>query len=116
MAQLDILSYFTQLIWLIVILGSFYVIIIRKILPEIKRVFKVRALMSKTHMETVTPVLKSENKLLINTLEIVNEEIKEITEINKKLTKENIKGKNKKELKEANIEYLKSITKLLITK
>lgn len=117
MAQLDILSYFTQLIWLIVILSSFYIIIIRKILPEIKRVFKLREL----GLKAITPEeirIEStlENNVIINTLEKINKEIKELTVLNNKLTKENIKGKNKKELNEANKKYLNSIIKLLITK
>lgn len=114
MPQLDILSYLTQIIWLTIIIGAFYLIIIRKVLPEIKKIFQVRDLMKFMEIEMISKELE-ESKLIVNTLTISNNNIKEKTQINNQSMLTNIKIKNKNYLVEANKNYLINLTKNLLT-
>jgi F0F1-type ATP synthase membrane subunit b/b' len=123
MAQLDIISYFTQIFWLTVILSTFYVVLIRKVLPEIKKTFKIRALTialegSAAGESSGLLASKEENKLITHSLSLLNKEVKEIDHLNTKLIVENVKGKNRRKvshgLNESNQTYINSVTKLVM--
>lgn len=117
MAQLDIISYFTQIFWLTIIIAFFYLIVIRRVLPKIKKINKIRVLSVTLDKERVAKNLdkKEEKEILTNSLGILNKEIRGIEILTNKLILENIKGKNKTLLKEGNQKYIDNITKLLVT-
>lgn len=117
MAQLDILSYFTQLFWLTLVLGFFYVTIVRRILPGITKIYKVRTLtvnLDNLIKESKVNKITDETKLIINSLETANRNLREVCKLNANLMTENIKTKNRKGLGESNKVYINSITKLLL--
>lgn len=70
MPQLSIETFVTQYFWLVVILLSFYYIVITQILPNIAKIFKTRIKLESTEGGSFTNDKLVDSKLPINSYKI----------------------------------------------
>ena len=113
MPQLDILSYMSQLLWLVVILGTFYILVIRHIAPELKKVRRLRTLLTLTE-QPFEP--NQETQVLTETLTQQKTLLATSNELTQHMTQKAIQTKHQKELKSFNQTYLNFLSQLLLKK
>lgn len=113
MPQLDTLSYMSQLFWLFIILSTFYILVIQFIAPELKKITRLRTLLTTTeHLLEPT----KETELLTESLIQQKGLLVTSNELTQQLTQKAIQTKHQKELKHFNQAYLIQLSQLLLKK
>jgi hypothetical protein len=113
MPQLDIISYMSQLFWLLILLALFYLLVIRYILPELKKIQRVREIY--TFQEFPISLSKYQTNISISMYETLNHQeelLKKAKLLNQEMVVKFVKTTNKERLN--NQSYLTKITKILV--
>lgn len=113
MPQLDKVTFMSQLFWLIVVFGSFYLFIWKSLLPSISQIFKVRQkkmdsnqLGSNTYKEEEVSVTESYDKLLSRAMLESRQLFVETSDFSATWLNNSIKDINEKTLLTVNEDYI----------
>ena|ERR1700728_2749472 len=109
MPQLDIVSYMSQLFWLLIVLGIFYLLVLKYILPELKKIQKVREI---SILQEKPLSLALYQTTMYETLHHQEEILKKAELLNQEMVVTFLKRTNKERLNNWN--YLTKITQLLL--
>jgi hypothetical protein len=106
MPQLDVLTYLSQLLWLLIILIGFYLFVIKFVLPEIKQIKIIRDFLIKPQSKLIFHFIQypMEQQQILNQLNLLNNQIK----------KSQIQTINQENWKQVNQNYLLRLSQLLI--
>lgn len=113
MPQLDKVTYMSQLFWLIVVFGSFYLFVWKSLLPSISQIFKVRQKKMDSnnsgfniYKEEQASVTESYDLLLSRALSESRQLFVETSDFSTKWLKNSIKDINEKTLLSVNEDYI----------
>lgn len=121
MPQLDHVTYFSQSFWLTVFFLSFYVILVKTLLPKVGTILKLRKKLTDPKNQSDQGVssdstLGSYDKILMNSLSESRSLIADTSESSQKWSQETIHSMNQKYLSSSQEQYVDTVGQLLAKK
>lgn len=121
MPQLDHVSYFSQFFWVSILFLSFYVILVRSLLPRVATVLKLRKKLtmngsSEASGQKFTSVANSYENVLSESIKETNALLSNVSRNSSEWVKSTIEKIASQNLGESNSRYLESIADILSKK